>query len=140
MINKTAAKLYAMITQEAVRLMLVDGLTREEAFRRAVPKHFEDVAVEENRIPSHTTQMVWIKINELQDKFALKQVAAGRIRIALDLGDNGRGRTTVYDALDRLRDLGLVYNPTPRTWSRVEQAAGKFTVEAALAAIGAAAD
>lgn len=126
--KKTAPKIYDHVNKEAIRLMLEDGLDREEAYRRAVPKHFENIAVEEGKLPSIFTEMVWKALNKAHDDMKLDKIKSGHIMIRMQLQGNA-DRQRVYAALVKLEGLGLVYRPDGKSWARVKKVAAKKIIK-----------
>jgi Glu-tRNA(Gln) amidotransferase subunit E-like FAD-binding protein len=141
-LKKTASELYTLINKEAIRLMLEEGYSREEAFERAVPKHFETTAIEEDKIPNIFTEMVWKALNTIQDELKLEKVNSGRIMIKMQLQGNA-DRQRVYSALRKLVKLGLVYCPNgkgSKSWARVRKPKLESDFAKRLAEHSAAAD
>jgi hypothetical protein len=137
--KKTASQLYEMINKTAIQLMLEDGLSREEAFKLAVPKHFESVAVEEGKLLKVFDELVWVTLNKIQDDLKLEKVGVGRIMIMMQLQGNA-DRQRVYGALRKLATRGMVYRPNQKTWSRIRKAKQKKGARPAVAAKSAASD
>lgn len=140
--KKTVSKLYDAVIDEATRLHFREGLDWEAAFAKALPKHFHETAEEGWRLPSLFVELVWQNLNKIQDSLPYPdRVPMQRLLLEMQLSTDADGQR-VKRALWRLRDVGVVCNPTDRTWSRVKEESESATnqVRSLIQIASAAAD
>lgn len=128
--RKTIIGLYDDINKEAIRLMLAEGLSREDAYARAVPEHFHKVADLEDKLPSEFVELVWAAVNTKLDRSGEPKVTTGEICVELRLPPTP-WRFKVLAAFHKLRRLGYMRMYNGKSWARVDR---ENPVEDAVAA------
>lgn len=119
----TLPELFEVVSNEAARLMLEEKLSPEEAFERAVPQSFRQVAEDENLLLSDFEKLVWKLLNEIQGGDKNKSVGTGQIVKRFQLmgypgADKDSFRFKVLRAgLEPLKKRTLVRQPDKKSWA-----------------------